>query len=165
MLSRLVIAFLPSLKCLLISWLQSSSAVILEPKKRKSVTGSTFPPSTCLEVMGPDAIILIFWMFSFKPTFSLSYFMLIKKFFSSSLLFAIRVVSSTYLRLLIFLLAILFPPCESSSLAFHMMYSAYMLNKQSDNIQPWFTPFPVLNLSIVLWLLLLVLQAGFSGDK
>ena len=54
---------------------------------------------------------------------------------------AIRTVSSAYLRLLIFLPAILFPACESSSPAFHMMYSAYKLNKQAENIQPWCTPF------------------------
>ena len=60
MLSRLVIAFLPRGKCLLISWLQSPSAVILEPKKIKSVTVSTVSPSICHEVMGPDAMILVF---------------------------------------------------------------------------------------------------------
>ena len=59
MLSRFVIAFFPRSKYLLISWLQSLSAVILEPKKRKSVTVSTFPPSICHEVMGPDAMILV----------------------------------------------------------------------------------------------------------
>ena len=66
MLSRLVIAFLPKSKCLLLSWQQSPSTVILEPEKRKS---STFPPSICRKVMGPDAIILVFWMLSFKPGF------------------------------------------------------------------------------------------------
>ena len=60
MLSRLVIAFLPRSKCVLISWLQSSSAVILEPKKIKSVTVSTVSPSICHGVMGPDAMILVF---------------------------------------------------------------------------------------------------------
>ena len=55
-----VIAFLPRSKHLLIPWLQSPSAVILEPKKIKSVTASTFPPSICLEVMGLDAMILVF---------------------------------------------------------------------------------------------------------
>ena len=61
MLSRLVIAFLPRSKCLLkISWLQSPSAVILEPKKIKSVTVSIVYPSMCHEVMGPDAMILVF---------------------------------------------------------------------------------------------------------
>ena len=59
MLSRLVIAFLPRSK-LLISWLQSPSAVILEPKKIKSVTDSIVSPSICHEVMGPDAVVLVF---------------------------------------------------------------------------------------------------------
>ena len=65
--------------------------------------------------------------------------------FSSSSLSAIRVVSSAYLRLLIFLPAILIPACVSFSPAFLMMYSAYKLNKQGDNIHPWCTPFPVWN--------------------
>ena len=69
MLSRLVITFLPRSKCLLISWLQSPSAVILEPQKIKSATVSTVSPPICYEVMGPDAMIFIFWMLSFKPTF------------------------------------------------------------------------------------------------
>ena len=80
--------------------------------------------------MGLDAMILIFWMLSFKPTFSLSSFGFIKRLFSSSLLSAIRMVASAYLRLLIFFLSILIPACDSSSLEFHMMYSAYKLNKQ-----------------------------------
>ena len=69
MLSRLVIAFLPRSKRLLISWLQSLSAVISEPPKIKSLTVSNVSPSICQEVMGPDAVILIFWMLSFKPLF------------------------------------------------------------------------------------------------
>ena len=84
-----------------------------------------------------DAMILVFWMLSFNPAFSLSSFTFIKKLFSSSLLSAIRVVSSAYLRLLIFLLANLIPAYASFSLAFHMVYTTYKLNKQSDNIQPW----------------------------
>ena len=60
MLSRFVIAFLPRRKCLLISWLQSPSAVILEPKKINSLTVSIVSPSICYEVMGPDAMILVF---------------------------------------------------------------------------------------------------------
>ena len=72
MLSRLVITFFPRSKRLLVSWLQSPSAVILEPKKIKSDTASTVSPSISHEVMGPDAMILVFWMLSFKPTFSLS---------------------------------------------------------------------------------------------
>ena len=104
MLTSFVIAFLPSSKCLLISWLQSPSAVILECKKMKSVSVSIVSPSICHEVMGPDAIILGFWMLSFKPTFSLFSFPFIKRLFSSSSLSALRVVSSACLRLLIFLL-------------------------------------------------------------
>ena len=160
MLSRLVITFLPKSKHLLTSWLQSPSAVILESKKIKSATVSTVSPSVCHEVMGQDAMILVFWMLSFKPTFSLSSFTFIKNLFSSSSLSAIRVVSSAfvsskwvvssaYLRLLIFLPAILIPACASSSPMFLMMYSAYKLNKQGDNIQPWHTPFSIWNQSVV----------------
>ena len=118
MLSRLVIIFLSRSKHLLISWLQSPFAVILEPPKIKSDTVS---PSICHEVMGPDAMIFVFWMLSFKPTFSLSSFTYIKRLFSSSLS-AISVVSSAYLRSLIFLPAILIPAYTSSSPAFLMMY-------------------------------------------
>ena len=130
MLLRLVIAFLSRSKRLLYSWLQSPSAVILEPQKIKLLTVS---PSISHEVMGPDVMIFVFWILSLKPTFSLSSFTFIKRPFSSSLS-AIRVVSSAYLRLLIFLPAILIPACASSSPAFLMMYSAYQLNKQGDNI-------------------------------
>ena len=140
MLSRLVIAFLPRSKHPLISRLQPS-AVILEPKKRKSLTISTVYPSICHKVMGGDSMILVFWMLSFKPTFSLSSFTFINRLFSSFSLSAIRVVSSACLKLLIFLPAILILACASSSPAFHMMYSAYKLNKQGENIQPWCTPF------------------------
>ena len=66
-------AFLPRRRCLLISWLLSPSAVLLELKKRQSVTASTFPPSICREVMRPDAVIFVFWMLSFKPAFSWSF--------------------------------------------------------------------------------------------
>ena len=149
-LSRFVIAFLPKSKCLLISWLQSPSAVILEPKKIKSLNVSIVSPSICHEVMGPYAMIFIFWIFLsqlFHSSLSLSSR---GSLFSSSLLSAIRVVSSAYLRLLIFSPVILIPACALSSLASRMMYSAYKLNKQSDNIQPWCTPFPILNQSFVL---------------
>ena len=67
----------------------------------------------------------------------------------SSLLSAIKVVSSACLRLLIFLSAILIPACASSSLAFCMMYSAYKLNKPGDNMQPWRTPSLIWNQSVV----------------
>ena len=73
-LSRLIIAFLPRSKSLLISWLQLPSAVILEPPKIKSLTVSIASPSICHEVIGPDAMIFVFWMLSFKTTFSLSSF-------------------------------------------------------------------------------------------
>ena len=90
---------------------------------------------------GTDGVILVFWMLSSESTFLLSPFTFIKRLFSSSTLSAIRVVSSAYLRLLIFLLVVLIPACVSSSLAFHIIYTAYKLNKQGDNIQPWHTPF------------------------
>ena len=102
-----------------------------------------------IQVMGLDAMILVFWMLSFKPTLSPSSFIFIKRLYSSCSLSAIRVVPSAYLRLLIFLLATLIPACSSSSPAFLMMYSAYKLNKQGDNIQPWCTPFLIWNQSVV----------------
>ena len=71
MLSRLVIAFLPRSKYLLISRLQSPSAVILEPLKIKSLTVSIVSPSICHAVMGPHAMTLVFWMLTFKPVFTL----------------------------------------------------------------------------------------------
>ena len=148
MLSRLIITFFPRIKRLLISWLQSPSAVILEPRKIKPATVSTVSPSISHEVMGPDAMILVSWMLSFKPTFSLSSYIFIKRPFSSYLS-AIKAVSSVCLRLLIFLPAILIPARVYSSPAFLMMYSAYKLNKQGDNIQPWCTPFPIWSQSVV----------------
>ena len=84
MVSSLVKAFLPRSKCLLISWLQSPSAVILElPPNNVSQCFHCFP-SIYHEVMGPDAMILVFWMLNFKPTFSLYSFTFIKRLFSSS---------------------------------------------------------------------------------
>ena len=121
----------------------SPSTVVLEPKKIKSVFN--FFPSICHEVMGSDAMILVFLIF-FKPAFSLSSF---KRLFSSSLLSASRVESSAYLRLLIFLPAVLTPPCDSSSLA-------YKLNNQGDSIQPCHTPFLIWNQSVVPCLVLTV---------
>ena len=127
-LSRFVIAFLQRSKCLLIPWLQSPSHLQWFWRSRKSATVSTFSPPSCHEVMGMDAIILVFWMLSFKPAFCTVLF----HFHQEALL-----------------PAILIPACASSSLAFRMMYSAYKLNKQDDNIQPWHTPFSILNQSIV----------------
>ena len=83
MLSMLAIAFLPRSKCLLISSVQSPSAVIFGAQENK-VTVSIVSPSICHEVMGLDAMILVFWMLSFKPTFSLSSFTFIRRLFSSS---------------------------------------------------------------------------------
>jgi len=149
MLSRLVITFLPRNKHLFFQgasiMADSPSVVILEPKKIKSVTVS---PSICYEVMGLDAMILVFWMLNFKPTFSLSSFPFIKRLFSSSFS-AISMMSSVYLRLFIFLPAILIPACASSSPEFHMMCSSCKLKEQGDNIQPWHTPFPIWNQSFV----------------
>ena len=104
----------------------------------------------------------------FKPAFSLSSFTFIKRLFSSSSFSAIRVVSSAYLRLLIFVPEILVPACASSRWTFLMMYSAYKLNKQGDNIQPWLTPFPIWDQSFVPCPVLTVgcwHDADFSGDR
>ena len=94
-----------------------------------------FFPSICREVMEPDDMILAFWMLSFKLAFSLSSFTFTQRLYSSSSFSAIRMVLSTYLRLLIFLLAVLIPACDSYSPGFLMMYLACKLNKQRDNIQ------------------------------
>jgi len=134
-----------------------------EPPKVKSATVSTVSPSIYHEVMGPDAMIFVFWMLSFKPTFLLSSFTFIKRLFSYSSLSAIRVVLSAYLRLLIFLSAILIPACASSSPAFLMMYSAYKLNKQGDNIQPWNIPFPIWNQWYVFLLICISLMSCISS--
>ena len=99
--------------------------------------------------MGLDAMIFILWILSFKPTFLLSSFTFIKRLFSSSSLSATRVVSSAYLKLLIFLPEILIPPCTSSIPTFHIMCFAYRLNMQGENIQSWHTPFPIWNQSVV----------------
>ena len=142
-LSRFVVAFLPRGNCLLISWLQSPFAVILEPKKRKSVPTSTFPFYLPWS-NGARCHGLRFLILSFKLVLSLSSFTL-KRLFSSSSLSAIRVVSSVYLRLLMFLPPILIPAWNSSCLAFLMMCSAYRLNKQGDSRQLCCTPFSILN--------------------
>ena len=114
MLSRFLIAFIPRNKHLWISWLQSPSAVILEPKKIKSHCFQCFPIYLPWSD-GTRCHDLSFLNVSFKPNFSLFSFSFIKRLFSSSLLSAIRVVSSAYMRLLIFLLGILILACASSS--------------------------------------------------
>ena len=151
MLPRFVIPFLPRNKCLLILWPKSTVCRDFGDQKNQPP-----PPFIWHEMMDLNAMILVFWMLSFKPTFSLSSFTLIKRLFTSSLLSAIRVVSSAYLRLLIFLLAILIQVCDLFSPTFCMMYSAYKLNKQGNSIQPWHTPFPILKRqSIVLCMVLI----------
>ena len=124
MLSRLVITFLPMSKHPLISWLQSLSAVILETKKIKSFTVSIVSPSICHGVMELYVIVLVFWMLSFKPVLF------------SPLLFHFHQAALWFLHfgyeggviciseVLMFLLAILTPPCASRSPAFQIMYSA-----------------------------------------
>ena len=111
-------------------------------------------PSICHEAMTLDSMIE-YWDLRQVLLFSFTF---IKRLFSFSLLSEIRVVSSAYLRLLISLLTILIPACVSSSLAFYMLYSAYKLNKQGDNTQPWCTPFPIWNQSVVPYLSLIVVS-------
>ena len=118
MLSRFVTAFLPRSKSVLISCLQSLSAVIFGSQGNKMCHFFHIFPFYLPWSDGLDAMILVFWMLSFKPAFSLS-----SASSRGSSLSSIRVVSSAYLGLLIFLLAILILACASSSLAFHMMYS------------------------------------------
>ena len=98
--------------------------------------------------MGPEAMILVFWMLSFKSTFSLSSFTFIKRLFFFAYCCKRFVICISEV---IFLSAILIPAHASSSPAFLMMYSAYKLNKQSDNIQLWHTPFLIWNQSVVLF--------------
>ena len=119
LLSRLVIAFLLRSKCLLISWLQSPPAVILEPKKNKVCHCFHCFPIYLPWSDGTGCHDLAFWILSFKLAFLLSSFTFIKRPFSSFFAFAIRVVSSAYLMLLlVFLPVILISACASASLAF-----------------------------------------------
>ena len=144
MLSRLVKIFLPRSKQLLISWLQSPSAVILEPKK-----------IVCQFPLFPHLLFVMKWWNRMLWSLFFACWALSHLFHSllspssrgilvSSSLSAIRVVFA-YLRLLIYLPAILIPARALSSLAFLMMYFASKLNKQSDNTQPYGNPFPILN--------------------
>ena len=118
-------------------------------KKIKSDTVSTVFPSISQEVMGPDAMIFVFWMLSFKQLFHSPPSLSSRGFLAPLYFLPLRVVSSAYLRLLIFLPTIWIPAFVSSSPAFLMMYSTYKLNKQGDNIQLWRTPFPIWNQSVV----------------
>ena len=126
MLSRLVITFLPRSKHLLISWLQSPSAVIFEPRKIKSASFQCFPIYLPWSD-GTRCHDLRFLNVEFKPTFSLSTF--IKRLLSSSSLSAIRVVSSAYLRLLIFLPAILIPANNLLKILFHKIQGNHQILK------------------------------------
>ena len=143
-------AFLPKCKCLFLLWLQLPSTVILEPKKIKSVPVSTVSPSVYHEAMQPDAMILVFWMSSFKnqlfhsPVSLSSRGSLVPLCFLPLEWYHLHIWGGWY-----FSWQSSVPAYDSSSLAFRMMYSAYTLNKQGDNIQPWHTPFLVLNQSIV----------------
>ena len=145
MLSNLVIAFLPRSKCLLISWLQSPSTVILEPKKIKPVTVSIVSPSICHEVMGPDAMIFIFLMLSFKPACILS-FTFIKRLNSSSFSAIgwchLCIWGYWYFSLETWFWLELHP-------AWQCLYSTYKLNKHGGDIPPWHTPCTVYNQSVV----------------
>ena len=114
MLPKLVIALLPRSRGLLISGLQSPSAVTLEPKKIKSATVSTVSPSICHEVMGLDAMILVCWMLSFESTFSLSSFTFIKRLFSSSLLSAVRAAPQGWKEWTADVIGEVMPPKSSS---------------------------------------------------
>ena len=129
---------------------QSSSDVTIQwfwSPRRGNLTTFNFFPFYLPCSNGARCHDLRFLIFSLKPALSFS-FTLIKRLFSSSLLSAVRVVSSAYLLLLIFSPPVLILACDSSSLAFHMMYfSSELNNKQGDNIQPWFIPSPVLNQS------------------
>ena len=141
-LARFVRAFFLRSKCHLISWLQLLSAVILE--------------CHCFDFFsyylpwsdGTRCHDLSCFNGEFQASFFTSSFTLIKKFFSSSSLSALRVLSA-YLRFLIFLPEILIPAYVSSSLTFCKMYPPYKLNKQGDNMHPWRTPFPIWNQSVV----------------
>ena len=125
--SRFVIAFLPRRKHLLISLLQSLSAVILETTKRKSLISIHFPLYLPWSY-GTGCHDFSFCSVEFQVSFFIFVFHLHQELFNSSLS-DIRVISSAYLRLLIFLLTILIPAYDLSSPAFHMMYSAQKLNK------------------------------------
>ena len=145
MLPRLVITVLFKEES---SWLQSPSAVILEPPQIKSVTVSIVSPSISYEVMGPDAMILVFWMLSFKPTFSRSSFTFISRLFSSSSLSVVMVVLAAYLRLLIFLLAILIPACSVRHLVIPSEYPAVVATSNYHPSHCLFTP-PFQNCSVL----------------
>ena len=146
MLSRLVIAFLPRSKHLLISWLQSPSDFPYGSAGKESddfgaQENKVSHCSNCFPICllgndGTGSHDLSFLNVEFYTSFFTPLFHFHQEVFSFSSLSAISLVSSGYLWLLIFLPAILIPACASSSLVFLVMYSAYKLNKKGDNIQP-----------------------------
>ena len=147
--SLVLMVFLPRSKCPLISWLLSPSTVILEPRKIKSVTVSTFFPSVFCEVMGQDAMILVFecWVLSQlfpSPLWLLSRGSLVPLHFLPLEWYHLHNWGCWY-----FLWQSWFQPVNHPTPACHMVYCAYKLNKQSDNIQPWRTPLPIWNQSVV----------------
>ena len=144
LLSRLIMAFLPRSKHLLISWHSHH----LQWKNKVSHCFH-YLPLYLPWMEATQCHDLRFLNVEFKPKFSLASFTFNQRLFSFSLLSAIRVVWSANLRLLIFQPTILIPACASCSPAFHMIYSAYKLNKQGHNIQLWHTPFPIWNRPLV----------------
>jgi len=145
MLSRLVIAFLPRSKRLLFSWQQSPFTVILEPPKIKSLIVSIASLSICHEVMGPDAMILAFWMLSFKPIF----FTLLFHFYQEALQFFIFCHKGGVIC--ISEVIDISPANLDSSLCFIQPGISHdvLCSKQGNNIQPWHTPFLIWNQSAV----------------
>ena len=119
----------------------------VSPPQIKPATVLTLSQSISHEVMGPDVMIFVFWMLSFKPTFYSPLSLSSRG--SLVLLHFLPKGGVNNLKLLIFLPAILIPACTSYSLAFHVMYFSCKLNKQGDDIQPWCTPFQILNQSLV----------------
>ena len=162
MLSSFVITVLPRSNHLLISWQQSLSTVILEPKKIKYVTTSTFSPSICHEVMGSDAMILVFWMLSFNLAVPLSSFTLIKSF----------LVPLHFLPLEWYLLHIwdcwYFYQKSWFQILIHPAWNfAWWTLHTGCNTQPCHTPFPILNQLVVPCPVLTVASwlTGFSGGR
>ena len=149
-LSRFVIAFLPRSKHHLLSWLLSPSAVILEPKKRKLVTASICPLSICHEVMRPDAMILVFWMLSFMPAFSLSLLptsrgSLVPLYFLSLEWYHLHIWSCWHFSWKAWFYLATNP-------AWHFTWCTLYIRLKKwgiANKQPWQSPFPILNQLLV----------------
>ena len=148
MLSRLIIAFFQGASVLISSLAVTICNDFGAPQNKVSYCFHCFP--ICLPWSnGTRCLDLKFLECCFKPIFSLSSFTFIKRLLSFSSLSAIRVVSSEYLRLLIFLPEILIPAYALSNPSFHLMYSVYKFNKQGDNIQLWHTASPIWKQSVV----------------